>query len=406
MKILLISISAPPQNTPESLQVAKYAKCLTAGNEVTLVTIQKAGGWRKPDPTMKEYLRDIKVIELPHYSSRWMRFVFRLINGDWLKMPDEDFMFSRQWKKVVRLYNQKPDIIYSRSMPFSSALMGLALKEYYKVPWVMHLSDPWVQSPFFTYKESLLRYHSEIERTCFTRADAITLTSHDQVQLYKEVYPESSSKILFYPNVYNDEELIFNPISFEGKLIFLHAGNFYGEGRSPFCLLEAIQRIVSDQKNFFDNATFLFVGKLNEDIKGVFEKYKLPFVEVIDQYTFNQSVSLQRKAHVLMLFDWKFKNTKSVFFLSKVLGYMAAQRPILAITEKESTCYKVIEGKYGHTFDHADIEGIQEYLIEAVKNFSSKNESFFATNPPDEIYSARLNSNRLVSLFKALIGEV
>lgn len=405
MKILLISISAPPQNTPESLQVAKYAKGLAAAHEVTLVTIKGAGGWRKPDDTVKGYLDNVQVIELPHYTSRWIRFIFRLINKDWLKMPDEDFLFSRQWKKVVRLYNQKPDIIFSRSMPFSSALMGLALKEYYGVPWVMHLSDPWVKSPFFSGEGDVLRFHIETERACFAKADAITLTSHEQVDLYQETYPEFSSKVLFYPNVYDDNELYLNPFTFRDKLTFLHAGNFYGEGRSPYGLLEAIHRIVSVQKNYFENTRFLFVGRLNSDIKRLFRKYDFPFVEVIDDYSFNQSISLQRKAHVLLLFDWKFRNTKSVFFLSKILGYMAAQRPILAVTEKGSTCYKVIEGKYGKTFEHTDIPGLQNYLAEAVKNFNAKNFSFFKTAPADHEYSASFNSNRLAQLFQKLIDQ-
>ncbi|MFN3839752.1 MAG: glycosyltransferase [Cyclobacteriaceae bacterium] len=403
MKVLLISISAPPQNTPESLQVIKYANHLASRCELTVLTIKKARGWRKPDRSLSDAIRPARFIRMPHYSSKAGRFLSGILNKNWLLKPDEDFMFPLQWKRAVKKIGHKPDILYSRSTPYSSALMGLKLKQHYRIPWVLHLSDPWLLSPLNSFTGKLRDYHSRTEQQCFENADVITLTSHEQLALYQEHYPQLAHKFQFYPNVYNDDEVTENPLNFNGKMVFLHTGNFYGEGRNPVFLLEAIRKIIQRGTSVIRDCEFVFIGRLNADVRDVFNRYQYPFVKVIEDYTFNDVVQYQRNAHVLLLFDWKFKQANSVFFLSKILAYMTAQRPILAVTGLNSTCRSVIEGKYGGCFEHDDTDGIAAYLIDAINNFNAKNSSFFRVASPDPAYSARYNAERLYSLFESLM---
>ncbi|MCK6616507.1 MAG: hypothetical protein L6Q51_02570 [Cyclobacteriaceae bacterium] len=403
MRVLLISVSAPPQNTPESLQVVKYANHLASRCELTVLTIKEAHGWRKADVSLMNAIGNARFIRLPHYSSKAGRFLSGLLNRQWLMKPDEDFMFPLQWRQAVKKINQKPDILYSRSTPYSSALMGLKLKQYYNVPWVLHLSDPWLLSPMNYFKGKLRDYHAQAEQNCFENADVITLTSYEQLALYQEHYPQLAHKFQFYPNVYNDDELTDNPIKFDGKLIFLHTGNFYGEGRTPFFLLEALRKIIERDATLLKDCEFVFIGRLNADVRNVFRRYNYPFVKVIEEYTFDEIVRSQRSAHMFLLFDWKFSNTNSVFFLSKILGYMTSQRPILAVTGQNSTCRTVIEGKYGRCFGHDSIDDIASYLREVIENFRIKNSNFFKVAPPDPTYSARYNAERLYALFEKLL---
>lgn len=403
MRVLLVSISAPPQNTPESLQVIKYANHLAKQCELTILTIEEAQGWRQADPGLHDAIRPAKFIRLPHYGSRVGRFITNLINKDWLMKPDEDFMFPRQWKKAVRKIDQCPDILYSRATPFSSALMALKLKRHYQVPWVLHLSDPWLLSPLHLFTGKVKEFHSKMEQECFENADVISLTSFEQIKLYINHYPQFAHKFQFFPNVYNDDELADNPFTFDDKMVFLHTGNFYGEGRNPVFLLEAIHKIVQQEPDFFSGCEFVFMGRLNPDVRAVFHQYNYPFVKVVEDYTFEESIASQRKAHVLLLFDWRFNDADSVFFLSKILGYMTSQRPILAITGTNSTCRSVIEGKYGHCFAHNDINAIADYLRRAVINYKQKNASFFSVAPADPAYSAQFNAGRLYELLRSLV---
>ncbi|GIV36634.1 MAG: hypothetical protein KatS3mg032_1013 [Cyclobacteriaceae bacterium] len=405
MKVLLVSISAPPQQSPESLQVMKYAGAIAQQAEVTLLTIEEEKrGWRRADPALTHALNGMRVVRLPHFS-KLSRGLIRLLGKRMLK-PDEDFLFPLQWKKAIRKLDHRPDIIYSRSTPYSSALMALRLQEYYRVPWVMHLSDPWVLSPHYTYTGSLARYHQEKECLCFERADAITLTSAEQVESYARLYPRFAHKLMYFPNVFNDEEMMDNPLEFGSKMIFLYSGNFYGEGRNPQYLFEAIQQVTNQDPDFFNDCEFVFIGQCTQEIQRILSTFAKPYIKLIETYTFDELVEMQRKAHVFLLFDWRFKNVRSEFFLSKILAYMVMQRPILAIAGKDSTCYKVINGKYGVCFEHHDAAGIAGWLKQAVMQYRKRNEQFFKVAAPDPAFSANYNARRLLNLFAELKSRV
>src|SRR5439155_17962094 len=69
------------------------------------------------------------------------------------------------------------DLIYSRSMPVRAALLGARLKAVTGKPWIMHLSDPWADSPYRNDDpRASAKAHAE-ERACFELADAVALTT-------------------------------------------------------------------------------------------------------------------------------------------------------------------------------------------------------------------------------------
>ena len=45
------------------------------------------------------------------------------------------------------------------------------MKQHYNIPWVMHLSDLWADSPHFQHSNAESKYIQEIEAMCFKKAD-------------------------------------------------------------------------------------------------------------------------------------------------------------------------------------------------------------------------------------------
>jgi hypothetical protein len=64
----------------------------------------------------------------------------------------------------------------------------------------------------------------------------------------------------------------------------------------------------------------------------------------------------------------------------------------------------VIEGKYGHCYDHYDTDGIAAYLTNAVNNYQQKNLKFFTVENPDPAYSSQVNTDILSTLFATLLS--
>ncbi len=400
--MLFVSSAAPPKGSPESLQVGKYLKYLIGHPlNIHLVTEKlpkRNFGWRTKEVKYTGVLDLLaQIIKVPVYYHRYFHALVNRISPRVLPRLDNEFMFTFGTRRVQAELAELPDIIYSRSTPFSSAALALKLKKKYRVPWVMHLSDPWVMSPFFSEKGSVLKYHQNMEEECFKHADKITLTSAEQIKVYKERYPGYQSKFQWFPNVFDDEEVVTGQPYLSSSISFLHTGNFYGPGRSPYPLLKALESISNDKPEFLNNVSFLFAGFHEPSIDKLLSSYKSVGVKHLGVHNLQEIYVLQKQSAVLMVIDWQLTRSQAMFLLSKTVDYMAARKPILAITTPGSTLYKLIQGVYGQCFAHDDIEGISNYivnLINQLRNPATSQESYEV----NQDYSAAYQAQRLYKL--------
>lgn len=146
--LLLIAPSAPPENSPEAMQVGRFLAALDPAVRVTLVTTPIGAGWARADDSLVTDRPGMQVITL---RLPFHRFSHRVLSN-WrlsrLHVPDADRWLPWLAGRVLAQMDGKPDVIYSRSAPFSAALLALTLKQRLRIPWLMHLSDPWVGSPY------------------------------------------------------------------------------------------------------------------------------------------------------------------------------------------------------------------------------------------------------------------
>ena len=401
--VLIVSISAPPYATPESLQVSKYLKHLVGSNlKLSLVTAKISRqnmGWRKFDKKYLAVLDELaQVIKIPTYYSRIPTAAIRKLYPGWFQKPDGERRFISGWKKVIRLLRSKPDIIYSRSSPVSSTIMAMKLKEYYNVPWILHLSDPWALSPLFELTGSQRSYHIEMEKKCLSMANRICLTSKEQIRLYQQHYPHYKDKFIWFPNVYDDDDVTRIEPNYEDEMIFVHTGNFYGKWRNPAPLLNAIEAAYQENPRLLKRTKFLFAGFQNVATSKLMLEYKQYGVHYLGPLSAKECRQLQRKASVLLIVDLKLPSSAAVFFPSKTLDYLSTGNPILAITAPGSSLFNVVNNVYGHCFQHGDISGIKNHIIEMVSRYESRDIIFKSSYSIDETYSAKKNSQRLGKL--------
>ena len=403
--LLIVSISAPPKNAPESLQAGKYFKYLTAEYfNTTLITSKVIGGWRPYDEKLNRYLVGIsRVIEVPVWTNRYVLKILKFFQPSLLEMPDSDAPFHWHYRYVRKRLLNKPDVIYSRSTPMSSSVLALKLKSRYRVPWVMHLSDPWVDNPYLHLGKKGRSYNEKMEALCFREADKITVTSQKTLELYKNKYPSCSKKLHVFPNVYDpDIEVVGTDISALKKLTFVHTGRLY-KSRSAKSMLRAIEMFVSKYPRGEDQIDILFAGFADSTNIDLFEQCSLRCVKYLGALTYDESIALQQNAHVLVNIDSNEKDDRfKLFFPSKLLDYFLAQKTILCITDNNSTTHDVVNGKHGHCFTHDDILGIADYIEVCHKKFISGDKLYFVNPDVPSEFSARDNAQKLSSLLKGL----
>jgi glycosyltransferase involved in cell wall biosynthesis len=230
----------------------------------------------------------------------------------------------------------KPDVIVTWSTPVANHLIGYHLKIKYKLPWIVNMSDPWVDNPYQKYKfKYIKRFDTKNRDRCIRTADAIVMTTELQAErLYNEV-GVSKSKMYVVPNYYKRTPI--KEMAKKDKFTFAYAGTFYGV-RTP----EPIFRAINEARHIFskNDVGFLFIGGLGK-FTCMAKQYGIEdYVEVIDSIEHNKVAHIMKSCHALILTNSNL--SPNIFMPLKVAEYMPLELPVLGIVP-DGVTKKIIE---------------------------------------------------------------
>lgn len=406
INVLFVSIAFPPKSDSEGLQVAKYLKYLAADENLTIdvVTSTDKTLFMTIDETLRSYTMDCRqIIKLSFFENKYVNYVLRKINPYILNYPDSKYLFVKQWKKAVLKLKNKPDIIYSRSFPLSSTLMAYKLQKELHVPWILHLSDPWTISPIHKLG-SAQSWNEKMEQKCFKSATKISFTSQQTIDLYVEKYPEYKSKMMLFPNVFDLEDKREKIYEFKDKIKVVYTGGFV-EDRSPKYLFKAILELHKKNPDIVNEFEFIFAGALDRKNRALFQQ-DIPSVKHVGLLSYSEAISLQEQADILLIVDTPFNNASDAMFLpSKILDYMLMKRRILALTNKHSVTWNLVNHTLGNCYTYDDTENIIKFLTKTRNAHKNRDKEFFVTNNIDMNYSAQENSKKLAEVIRKVFYE-
>lgn len=400
-RLLFVSVSFPPKADSEALQVAKYFHYLQRHGDlkIDVVTSKIPTLYMPYDKDLEPYASGAdQLISVPLKENRYINYLRNKLGLGETVFPDVKESFHLQANQVLKKLKHKPDLIYSRADPLSSAIMGYKLKKALQVPWIMHLSDPWADCPLKNMSRSYYERNNKWEYECFKEADIITLTALKQIQFYKEKYPEFADKLRFYPNVYErlssgDGNTQNEPDHSKLRIVYT-GGLAYPRTVEPF--LKALSGLRNRGDRDLSKLEVVFAGPVDSFNRGIFKKFALPFVKWLGNVSFQEIVRVQQSAHYLLCIDFPiFDPSKAMFFLSKLLGYMVVEKRILALTTKGSEVDRVVDEVQGDACDQRDLFAIQQCILNALDAFEAGNFEYFKAAPPPQIYEAIYNADRL-----------
>ena len=310
--LLFVSIAFPPKSDAECLQTAKYFYYLQQDKSLKIEVVTSAIPtlYMKYDEKLEPYTQGyINEIAIPLKENKWGNLFRHRLGLEETVFPDVKQSFHKQSQKAIKRLKQKPDIIYSRSYPLSSSVMAYKLQQYFHVPWIMHLSDPWADSPLHHWSERYNKKQRDWELKCMETADYVCLTSHSTIRFYQDKYPHLKSKFLFFPNVYEikpvQEEFSELNKYFSGdKLTIAFTGSMAGD-RSPSFFLEPLKQLFDEDAQLANKINVIFAGEADFKNRSVFEKYAMPGFRFVflGKVSFTEAQYLQQKADMLLLID-------------------------------------------------------------------------------------------------------
>jgi len=242
----------------------------------------------------------------------------------------------KYWKAKKIIEMEAPDVIVTWSTPVANHIIGYLLKIKYGRPWVVNMSDPWVDNPYQKYKfKYIKRFDTKNRDRCIRTADAVVMTTEPQAeQLYNDV-GVSKSKVYVVPNYYKRTPI--KEMAKKDKFTFAYAGTFYGT-RTP----EPIFKAISEARYTFikNEVKFLFLGGLGKFAHMVKQYDIEDCIGTIESTNYENVAPILKSCHALIMTNSNL--SPNIFMPLKVAEYMPLELPVLGIVP-DGVTKKIIE---------------------------------------------------------------
>lgn len=355
-KILIVSRSFYPQNSPRSFRTTELAKEFARqGHEVTVLTIKSEHIYYQFEK--KHNLKVLGQIKPKNDKSNLFstkrglltrikdRFLYQA-----LLYPEIEFAFLV--KKALINHQKEYDLLISIAKPYSAHFgCALALRKNKKLTkcWVADCGDPFTPSsaPY-----SFPFYIKKLERWMFGRTNYVSIPVETAITAYPIV---AQKKAVIIPQGFNFEDVkIDNDFKKNQVPTFAYAGTFYNKIRSPEKLLRFLSTLNKDFKFFVFTSTPAFVDPFFSILKNKIEIRKpLPREELLSELS-------------KMDFLINIENTNQEMVPSKFIDYALTKRPILSLHPEEfdpELVEEFINGNYEKQFI---VKNLEKYNIKNV----------------------------------------
>ncbi|MEP1094368.1 MAG: glycosyltransferase [Cyclobacteriaceae bacterium] len=261
-------------------------------------------------------------------------------------------------KKIIKEF--KPDVIWVNADPWSGLLVGHFLSKKSGIPWVVDMRDPWTvfdkrmeQRPKLT-----RRIIHHYERLFFKSSSRVVFNTQNALDAYNRIYPkELSRKFTFIRNAFNRS--LFDSESRNQSLKFQIG--YFGSFRSFVSsekVLEAFAHFISQKQLSPEEVVLVVNGSVDDQFWINLEKSNIEeYVQVNKEVKVRDTLRLLKSWDVLLVMvspDYKW------MIPAKLYDYIAAQKPIIAISDNEEVNEIIDETQSGTAVSFEKTDEIAE----------------------------------------------
>lgn len=357
--LLAVSWCMPPALFPRSIQVARTLKGLNRIGWTSHVITPSPQGRADTDPMDDELARtyasnyDTIPIDLstadPDFGSFLDRWRDRIARETHLT---RDQLWVKRASSAARRFvrSNKVDVLVTFAQPWSDHLIGLDVSRWRpRLTWVAHFSDPWVDSLYETDRPDDIKQRDRmLETEVVERASAVVFTNQYASDLVMKKYPDSlRRKARVVPHT-TDNELLQQfharprPVHECRPFRLSHVGNLFAGVRRAKGLFEALA-MLNRRRPLAGQIEVVFLGAgsgLYEAREKVFELALEGIVRFCPRVPHLASLAAMAESDVLVLIDAPAQT--NVFLPSKVVDYLMANRPILALTPSAGSSAEIM----------------------------------------------------------------
>ncbi len=436
MKILIVAVYFPPQNSVASLRPYSWAKYWSrAGHDITVLTTKKHGhSTDSPYPFTGFEVREvelpffnrlrstlgkentakvstskntIKAMLLSPFLDRVNQFIQYLQKKfgipNYCRMPDlTDLWVSPAYNAVV---NEKWDLVVSTAWPYPVHQIAYRLrKNGLAKKWIADWRDIWIGNHLYPGLFPFTLVETYLEKRWMKAADAITTVSEPLAEILRARHGYKVSVIYngFDPEDYENlpPEKAYPQ---DGVFRIVYTGSIYPGWQDPSPLFEAISTMKKEGRISPDRLQVIFYGN-NADMSPLASNFNIAeYVQYGGFTPRQQALHYQRDADALLFLEFESKNLQGIL-TGKLFEYLFAGPPILSMgVGMESYADSVLkETRRGEAFGN-QVDLIFEKLAlstNAGKTDTNLNRSLGARQEDLDIYrfTRKRQAENLISL--------
>ena len=340
-----------------------------------------------------------RTAQAPPAQRRWQPGLSEIIDHAF-RIPDGDagWFAPAVLRGLMATGRRRPDVIYSSAPPWTGHVVGCVLASLLRRPWIADFRDPWLRGPWRRDRpEFALRALGALESLTVRRADALLFTTRAiRNEVVYHYGAELAAKCRVIANGCDLDEFASIAAQPTGNVFTLaHVGSLYG-GRNPVPLLKAIASLV--RRGAIDRTRFRLrligaVTLAGVDVEGTCRRLGIEnLVEVVPAISRRDSLIATMSASALLLMQ----PDHPLSIPAKTYEYLAAGKPILALTGDGETAALVRESGMGIVVPPADEEAIGKALLEHVQRRVARGR----TAPP-VLYDGGLRAVEMATFLRA-----
>lgn len=319
----------------------------------------------KNEPNYGQKETNSKDVKRVSFNTKVKEIISKILNYPDFACP---WLIPAVYKGLKVIQKHKIDFIFSTGQPWTSLIIGYALKLITGKKLIVDFRDPWVGNPYIE-KGKIERNLDRICETLIIQKSDIIIANTDSLKEQMEKrYPKFRKKITVVPNGYdvNDFDNIPEIRLPKDKLLISHAGFLYLK-RDPISLLKAFEIMKEDHPDSLSAIQFYQIGKvdLDYDLEAhIRERGILENVIFKGNLDHKECLGYLAASDILLLIQ---PGTKSQI-PSKLYEYIYLEKPVLAITERDGALGQMIS-KYcfGEVFEPTEYQEIANFLYVSEK---------------------------------------
>ncbi len=348
---------------------------------------------------------------LPAWHPRELALrTFKWVVRNWLEIPDNYGAWASHALNQARALcrTRRIDVIFTTLPPFSAARIGYRIKQEFGIPWVVDYRDLWVGDVL---REWIGPVRTLVERTLERRlmreADAIIAVSEQKTEFLRKHLPQGPALRETLTNGYDPE--IFAPYLAEPRIPddhidFVFTGRLF-KNRRGYAFAEALGQLVERQPDLRTRVRVHILGGVAPEIRARYDEI-LTRYRITEVYRFAGDIpyheAMRAQCHadyLLLIVDTG--ATSSGVIPGKLFEYVAARRPIFALTDTGATQDIIERGNLGVVVPCESIDACRTALAQCLAK--PVPETVDARNDYLAQFDRRTISTRLATLFTTLI---